>query len=165
MNRIRIVMRYIKQVTPIRRFSASNESSRSEWRKNGTPEILIGGSILLLIGLDFFLQRNQDKQRRGVMHDLQTIIRQDEKQQKDSEEDVSKRPIIFKCKVKRIPNLFDGSRCLKNVQVGDEVGVIEEGVGPAGMYNLCRLEEKQKNNELVHFGIFPIQCLEKIQKS
>ena len=71
-------------------------------------------------------------------------------------------PSLRQCVVMRIPQSgigFDGPAALKGLSVGDEVDVVEEGVGPGGMYHLCRrgkevgwyptwfLESKEKGRE------------------
>lgn len=50
-------------------------------------------------------------------------------------------------------------------KVGDEVKVLEERVGPDGMYHLCRLEKihEERGTTAVTVGWFPISCLEKLK--
>ena len=47
-------------------------------------------------------------------------------------------------------------------------GVIEEGIGPGGQYNLCSIERtkdlKEGDTKEVSIGWFPCSCLEKIEK-
>lgn len=88
---------------------------------------------------------------------------------------------LFSCVVRRIPKLFDGNKSLMNVHVGDKVDILEENVGPDGMYHFCRLKRdceggighdakndgnsdnknEESDNHYFNFGWFPIQCLEK----
>lgn len=138
--------------------SSSNQNKPNNWRNNGTPEILIGGSIIALLGIDYFLQQQQKSQHQMVMNNLQSVIRRDEYMVQNETEELLKEPVLFECIVRRVPKLFDGSQCLKGAVVGDRVAVLKERVGPDGMYNLCF---KQENDE-VQIGIFPTQCLEKI---
>lgn len=140
--------------------SSSNQKKPSNWRKNGTPEILIGGSIIALLGVDYFLQQQQDSQRKVVMNNLQSVIRRDEYLVQNDTEELLKQPVLFECIIRRVPKLFDGSQCLKGAAVGDRVAVLQEQVGPDGMYNMCKLEKK--GSAEIRIGIFPTQCLEKI---
>jgi hypothetical protein len=56
-----------------------HDRSPSNWKNNGTPEIIIGITILSLLGIDRFLQNRQDENRRLVMSKLQAVIREDER--------------------------------------------------------------------------------------
>ena len=75
-------------------------------------------------------------------------------------------PILFQCKVRKIPAMFDGTMSLKGTHLGDIVDVIQKNVGPSGMYHLCRSsnvssmhgKEEIKNR----VGWFPISHLEKL---
>jgi hypothetical protein len=138
--------------------SSSNQNKPNNWRNNGTPEILIGGSIIALLGIDYFLQQQQKSQHQMVMNNLQSVIRRDEYLVQNDTEELLKQPVLFECIVRRVPKLFDGSQCLKGAVVGDRVSVLKERVGPDGMYNMC----VKKENDEVRIGIFPTQCLEKI---
>jgi hypothetical protein len=140
--------------------SSSKQNKPNNWRNNGTPEILIGGSIMALLGVDYFLQEQQNSQRQIVMNNLQSAIRRDEYLLQTDTEKLLEQPLLFECIVKRVPKLFDGSQCLKGAAVGDKVAVLQEHVGPDGMYNMCKLE--MKDSDEVRIGIFPTQCLEKI---
>eukprot|EP00558_Chaetoceros_sp_UNC1202_P004641 CAMPEP_0197239086 /NCGR_PEP_ID=MMETSP1429-20130617/5591_1 /TAXON_ID=49237 /ORGANISM="Chaetoceros sp., Strain UNC1202" /LENGTH=151 /DNA_ID=CAMNT_0042698419 /DNA_START=194 /DNA_END=645 /DNA_ORIENTATION=- len=122
-------------------------SSSQNWKNSGTPEIVIGTTILALLGVDYFLQKQQDTSRHEIMFALQTTIQQDEAKTKEEQErrheqenvDLQQQEGLFDCTVRRIPKYFDGSKCLMGVSVGDRITVLEECVGPDKMYNLCRL--------------------------
>lgn len=139
----------------------SNQRSPSDWKHNGTPEIIIGITILSLLGIDHFLQKKQDETRRTLMSKLQAVIREDEILEKERNQNtgdfdtVKDMKCLFLCTVRRLPKYFDGSKCLMGVEIGDQVGILQENVGPDGMYHLCRLERSDK------VGWFPISCLEK----
>ena len=67
--------------------------------------------------------------------------------------------------IRKVPQIFDGYKCLKDVKEGDIVGVIEEGIGP-GQYNLCSIERSTANEEdknEVSIGWFPCSCLQNIE--
>jgi hypothetical protein len=78
------------------------------------------------------------------------------------------KPLQFQCHVRKVPepNMFDGNKSLVGIQVGDVVDVLEEGVGPDGMYNLCRTTRSPGNEGTVRqVGWYPIWFLEKIDSS
>jgi len=62
-----------------------------------------------------------------------------------------KKKVLFRCRVRRVPRSFDGTRSLRFVKEGDVVEVLEENTGPGGGYNHCRRqrladEENEKIN-------------------
>ena len=105
------------------------------------------------------LQQRQLKERDEVMQQLKKEVDMDAKQ--SSSEQSSNKTILFQCTVKRIPLKFDGHKCLTGVNVGDVVDVLEEGVGPGGMYNLCSVNGKEGENNV---GWYPCSCLEVVKK-
>mmetsp|Transcript_46723 Transcript_46723/g.69096 ORF Transcript_46723/g.69096 Transcript_46723/m.69096 type:complete len:204 (-) Transcript_46723:50-661(-) len=80
---------------------------------------------------------------------------------------------LFRCVVRKIPqrNMFDGSMSLMGVRVGEVLDVLEEGVGPDGMYNMCRRrrlnvtneddEDEDGGEEVFDVGWYPVWMLEK----
>jgi hypothetical protein len=79
-------------------------------------------------------------------------------------EDMVNTSLKFKCIVRRVPEQFDGHKCLQNIKVGDVVGVLEEGIGPGGQYNLCSIERNAADKEnKFSIGWFPCSCLEKLK--
>ena len=154
----------------MKRWMTDQPSNKPNWRQNGTPEIVIGTTILTLLGVDYYLQSEQEKSRQEIMSQLQNTIQQDEMKEKErsdlpSEEETKAMKSLFTCIVRRLPKYFDGSKCLMGVQVGDTVQVLEEHVGPDKMYHLCRLEKQnqKRGSTAVTVGWFPIQCLEKVK--
>ncbi|KAL7534696.1 hypothetical protein ACHAXR_009516 [Thalassiosira sp. AJA248-18] len=142
----------------------------SDLRRNGTPEIIFGSIILALVGIDYVLQIRNDDQREDMYRQLEREVRGDEattikEDRKMVNEGVATKS-IFKCIIRKVPENFDGHKSLKNVKVGDVVGVIEEGVGPDGQYNLCSIERgiaKNDDEKRISIGWFPCSCLEKIE--
>lgn len=68
--------------------------------------------------------------------------------------------VICFCVVRRTSGF---THCLSGVQIGDVVEVLEEGVGPDNLYNLCRLPA-DPNQELSRdiYGWFPTRFLQKL---
>jgi len=141
------------------------------WKRNGTPELAVGSIILVLVGIDYILQARNDQQREDVYKQLGREVRRDEattrREEKILNEGVAANP-KFKCIVRKVPQNFDGHKCLTNLKIGDIVNVIEEGVGPGGQYNLCSIVRTAKNGGSdssgnVSIGWFPCSCLQKIE--
>lgn len=146
-----------------------------ELRSNGTPEIFLGCTILLLIGIDYALQVRNDDDRKSILRRLEREVATDAQ---ESRREVRERirdgngiKCLFKCIVRRVPQFFDGHRCLTNVKVGDVLNVLEEGVGPGSQYNLCSIDRSQSRGKVgdegdgkgvVSIGWFPCSCLEPI---
>lgn len=148
-----------------------------ELRHNGTPEIVLGSIILGLAGIDYVLQVRNDNQRSDMYNQLEHEVRRDEATTREEDEKMLNEGVAakskFQCVIRRVPQNFDGHKCLKNVKLGDVVNVIEEGVGPGGQYNLCSVERdapKKKagddssgNEQRKSIGWFPCSCLQKIE--
>eukprot|EP00979_Chaetoceros_neogracilis_P019158 scaffold11873_cov297-Chaetoceros_neogracile.AAC.1 len=127
----------LKNATSGRRSMTTNNGSeytKPKWKQNGTPEIIIGTAIISLISIDYYLQTQQDESRRDIMSTLQQTIRNDEQkeQKKDAEADSEAKVMesLFQCVVRKAPKFFDGSKSLMGIQIGDEVSVLKERVGP-----------------------------------
>eukprot|EP00804_Cyclotella_cryptica_P010666 CCRYP_005479-RA/>CCRYP_005479-RA protein AED:0.47 eAED:0.47 QI:0/-1/0/1/-1/1/1/0/229 len=144
-----------------------------ELRSNGTPEIFLGSAILFLVGIDYALQIRNDDDRKTMMRQLEREVETDaEESRREVRErirDGTGNKFLFKCVVRRVPQFFDGHRCLTNIKVGDVLNVIEEGVGPGNQYNLCSIDRSQSRGKVgdesdakgvVSIGWFPCSCLE-----
>ena len=149
--------------------SFSSTRGSSDWKRNGTPEMVFGSTILFLLGLDYYLQQKQEETRLNLKSQLQSIVRSDHQQDHDENWDSNKKMLtLFQCAVRRLPDAnFDGYKCLSSsvLELGDIVDVLEEKVGPDKMYNLCRITKTGSNgekNDSVHIGWFPTSFLEKL---
>mmetsp|Transcript_35394 Transcript_35394/g.60123 ORF Transcript_35394/g.60123 Transcript_35394/m.60123 type:complete len:229 (-) Transcript_35394:293-979(-) len=147
-----------------------------DWKRNGSPEIAFGSIILALVGIDYVLQLRNDQQREDMYRELERGVRRDEATTRKEDRKILNEGLAakykFKCIIRKVPQSFDGHKCLKNVKVGDIVNVIEEGVGPGGQYNMCsiergkaKIEGQRYSEEAQRFSIgwFPCSCLEKIE--
>mmetsp|Transcript_645 Transcript_645/g.915 ORF Transcript_645/g.915 Transcript_645/m.915 type:complete len:189 (+) Transcript_645:275-841(+) len=180
-NRMNVIIRmHCRQVRPNTRpnsqrrlFSNEKTSFRDKlslWRKNGTFEISFGMLIFGLMGIDQILQYQQQTARETIVMNIQHQLDMDYAQTRTEMWDkklLTQKP-LFECIVKQVPQLFDGSKSLTNVQVGDTVDILEEGIGPDRMYNLCRTRPQDKkksstNNNNASLGWFPMSCLEKVE--
>lgn len=152
--------------------SASSSAFRQrlgELRYNGSPEIVFGMIILSLAGIDYVLRVQDEKPRKEMYRQLELEVQRDELTSRNEEkrmiaEDMVSTSLKFKCIVRRVPEQFDGHKCLQNIKVGDVVGVLEEGIGPWGQYNLCSIERNAAVEESkISIGWFPCSCLEKLK--
>jgi len=150
----------------------NNGKKGMEWKRNGTVELVIGGTILALLGADQFLQTRQTNERETIKDQLKLAIHVDQqsanlKSNGSSSLADKDNLALFQCTIRRKPKFFDGTRSLMNVEVGDVVDVLEESVGPEGMYNLCRTRRESgesKKSISQNEGWFPTTCLEKMNK-
>ena len=160
--------------TKIKQSAASPlRESLSELRRNGTPEIVFGGLILTVVGIDYYLQQRTDQQKNEMIRQFEQEVKQDEAISRKEEKELIKQggadmTTKFKCTVRRVPKQFDGHKCLTNLKVGDVVNVLQEGVGPDNKYNLCsihrsHLPKAAEDEKRISIGWFPCNCLEKIQ--
>jgi hypothetical protein len=144
-----------------------------ELRRNGIPEIVFGSIILALAGIDFAIRVRNDKPREEIHRQLEREVLEDEatsrKEDKRMLEEGIANTLKFQGIIRRVPQNFDGHKCLQNVKVGDVVGVLEECVGPGGQYNLCMIEriaalkESSDDDPRCSIGWFPCSCLEKLE--
>jgi len=135
----------------------SSPKGKGGWKTNGTPEFIVGFTILSLVGIDQFLQSKQRKNRQDVVDQLRLAVHVDTLEEKNNETVngwsgggarsassslLGEKVALFSCVVRRIPKLFDGNKSLMNVHIGDKVDILEENVGPDRMYHLCRLKRE-----------------------
>ena len=157
---------------PIRTHTHRYQSNHSgppksqDWKRNGTPEMLIGGSILAILAIDQGLQMQQENDRKMAMEQIKSLARYDDKvaaHEVESQSHGAQRKILFKCIIRRVPKFFDGNMVLKGGKVGEVVEVLEERVGPDGMYHKVRYAQNKDGKEDASrdIGWFPISCLEK----
>jgi len=148
-------------------------SRLSELRHNGTPEMVIGITVLAVLGVDYAIQVRNGEQKEEMYRQLQREVKRDGE---IAREDMMKAGTdstksLFQCTVRRIPPNFDGHKCLTDVRIGDVVDVMEEGIGPGGQYNLCSIRRETQQNKRddnsgsknrVSVGWLPCSCLEKV---
>ena len=157
-------------------FSPLREKLR-ELRRNGTPEIVFGGLVLAVGSADYYLQQRNDQQRNEMIRRFEEEVKQDEEISRKEERELINsnggagvKP-LFQCVVRKVPQQFDGHKCLTNMKVGDVVNVLQEGVGPDNKYNLCSIERSDASSpntskeKLISVGWYPCSCLEKIERN
>jgi len=175
-NRVPIYNQYSRQIhdgsSPTSSSAPTFRERLAILRRNGTPEITIGLLILSVVGIDYALQTRTDNQRDDMYRELEREVRKDEEKTRIEDRRMLNNGTAtkykFQCIIRKVPQTFDGHKCLKDVKEGDIVGVIEEGVGPGGQYNLCSIERtkisKEGDKKEVSIGWFPCSCLQKIEK-
>jgi len=171
----------------------SPSKEKGKWKRNGTPELMVGFTILALVGIDQYLQSKHKKHRQDIVDELRLAVHVDTLEEKKNDEKnewiggarssssslLGEKIALFSCIIMRIPKLFDGNKSLMNVHVGDKVDILEENVGPDGMYHFCRLKREceggigredndgddkngeNANDHYYNFGWFPISCLKR----
>ena len=149
------------QLQTHRSHSSGSSNNNNDWKRNGTPELFVGFSILGFLAIEKIIELQQTNDRKKFMQSMKTVLRHermalDEENDEGKEIDGSKKA-LFKCTIRRIPKNFDGSMALKGTKVGEVVEVLEERVGPDGMYHKVRHENKNGSKAI---GWFPISCLE-----
>jgi len=178
-NRIERQLFHSTRKTQQSTFSPLRERLR-ELRRNGTPEITFGGIILAVVGIDYYLQQRNDRQRSEMIRRFEEEVKQDEEVSRKEERELINNnggagmKSLFQCAVRKVPQQFDGHKCLTNLKVGDVVNVLQEGVGPDNKYNLCSIERSgaslssataAKEETQMSVGWFPCSCLEKIEQT
>jgi hypothetical protein len=119
--------------------------------------MVVGGALLTAVAIDRLLVYRQDQDRDQFMDQLRNETRSPDDLQEM--ENWYNMPSLFDCVVRKMPLNLDGYKCLAGAEVGDVVQVLEEKVGPDGMYNLCR---KVNNKGIAtSAGWFPTMYLEK----
>ena len=142
----------------------------SRLRQNGTPEIAIGSLIIAVVGVDYMLQLRNDQHRQDTVKQLEMEVHRDAILSRKEDQELITKGLEpkFKCVIRAVPDQFDGHKVLRNCKVGDVVDVIEEGVGPDRMYNLCSITRRTPNTDNeqgVSIGWFPTSCLQKVDES
>lgn len=158
-----------------RSFSISNISrgrvaqrnfSRSSWSscwKDGTIEFAVGGLMITALAIDQVLQYQERLERNTIMNEIHNATRVGSvDDEAEMEEWLNRQNPLFDCVVRTVPFSLDGYKCLKGIEVGDVVEVLEEKVGPGNMYNLCRRKINRESARPVAAGWVPTKYLEKI---
>ena len=123
---------------------------RTWWRRPGTPLIAFGWTLVGILLVDRLLQYRQAREVQetiGILEGEGTTSRSDLFAQ------WSDRPALFQCVIRQTSQL-GGSNMLHHVKEGDVVDVLEEGVGPERIFNLCRNEKS--------IGWYPMRYMEKL---
>jgi hypothetical protein len=76
--------------------------------------------------------------------------------------EITSDPVIYYSKVKfALGNTFDGPVALRNLSIGERVGILEESVGPEKRYHRARSFQKQSPMVPLMEGWYPSELLEK----
>mmetsp|Transcript_40266 Transcript_40266/g.45821 ORF Transcript_40266/g.45821 Transcript_40266/m.45821 type:complete len:206 (+) Transcript_40266:119-736(+) len=155
-----------------------------EFFSNGNFEFCLFGGFVLMCLYDQFEQYREKNVRETMILEIEELTRRGGVDDMDEmEEWLNRKPHLFDCTVRRLPLNLDGYKCIKGVEVGDVLEVLEEKVGPDEMYNLCRTKimtstDYNKNNDddedgttntftkqrYISAGWFPTMYLEKVKQ-
>ena len=123
--------------------------------------LTIGWTGLALLALDRYLQYQQFTQRTDANAMVQTMEEEIKREKFRLHQEWKDKPALFSCVIRRSYKQMSGSHGLRDVDVGDVVEILEEGVGPEKAYNLCRIQRKEQGME-ERIGWFPIAFMEKV---
>jgi adenosine/AMP kinase len=139
-----------------------------QWWDNGNLLIGFGWTLFGVLLLDRYLQYSEGMNVESVVGIVEEEARQKrfellEKHRND--------PTLFKCAVRKIYKM-GGSHSLMHVELNDVIEVLQEGVGPDQVYNLCRkmntldtgVNGQQQQQQVLSIGWYPIQYLEKVRE-
>lgn len=158
-------------------YSTALRQRLGDWRHNGTPEIIFGGTVLAYACADYVLSRHHEQHREDILRQLERGVRRDGLVSREKDRAMFKSTgdgaeSKFQCIVRRVPRLFDGYQCLTDVRQGDVVNVLEPNVGPGGRYSFCSIQRSTRINagrdaasddvRTFSIGWFPNTCLQKI---
>jgi hypothetical protein len=150
-----------------RRFLSNNHTSRQAQPKRGGGYLIgFGWALLGVVAVDQALQYYQDQQRAEISATLADMQRQaDFEQAADWPQDL---PVLWEYQIGRIEASLDGVKMLRNIQIGDTVEILQEGVGPNRAYHLCRVKGSSKtpsssSSSSSSMGWYPIQYLKEIE--
>jgi len=122
---------------------------------NGTLELAIGGSLLVLFGVDrlfsYFHHQRFEMDREQLQkeaYDFNAFSKDELKQYRSM-------PAQERATVTEVVANLDGIKCLRNMKRGDTVEVLEFNVGPGEAYHLCRMRRTTETQ----IGWFPKACL------
>jgi hypothetical protein len=113
-----------------------------------------------LVAIDQALQYSQDQERAeyvATLVDMQRLA--DHEQAADWPQDL---PVLREYQIGRLEASLDGVKMLRNIQIGDTVEILQEGVGPNRAYHLCRVKGSSKNPRS-SMGWYPIQYLKEVE--
>jgi len=119
--------------------------------------------MITALTVDQVLQYRERQERNSIMNEMHNLTRVGSLDDvTEMEEWLNKKNSLFDCVVRTAPASLDGYKCLKGIEVGDIVEVLEEKVGPGNMYNLCRTKVDLESAKPVAAGWVPTMYLEKI---
>jgi hypothetical protein len=154
------------RVAPSRNSTASastiiQKSRLRQWWDNGNVLIGFGWTLFGVLLLDRYLQYTEGMSVEGAIG----VVEQDTRQKRLEILELHKNdPTLFNCVVRKVYKL-QGSHSLMHVEQDDIVQVLEEGVGPDNLYNLCRkmqMTSDGQEQQVVSIGWYPVQYLEKM---
>ena len=148
-----------------RRFLSQNDTSGQSQpaERGGVWLIRFGWALLGVVAIDQSLQYYQDQERAEQYATLVDMQRQaDFEQAADWPQDL---PVLREYHIGRVEASLDGVKMLRDIQIGDTVEILQEGVGPQHAYHLCRVKGSSKTpaNSSGSMGWYPIQYLKEIE--
>jgi hypothetical protein len=140
--------------------STANKSRLRKMWENGNLLIGFGWTLFGVLLVDRYLQYTEGMSVEGAIGMVEETARQ---KRLEILELHRNDPTIFQCIVRKVYKM-EGSHSLMHVDQDDIVQVLEEGIGPDNLYNLCRKMQMTPDGEqqVVSIGWYPVQYLEKV---
>jgi hypothetical protein len=140
--------------------STANKSRLRQMWENGNLLIGFGWTLFGVLLVDRYLQYTEGMSVEGAIGMVEETARQ---KRFEILELHRNDPTIFHCIVRKVYTM-QGSHSLMHVDRDDTVDVLEEGIGPDNLYNLCRKMQTTPDGEqqVVSIGWYPVQYLEKV---
>jgi hypothetical protein len=140
--------------------STANKSRLRKMWENGNLLIGFGWTLFAVLLVDRYLQYTEGMSVEGAIGMVEETARQ---KRLEILELHRNDPTIFQCIVRKVYKM-EGSHSLMHVDQDDIVEVLEEGIGPDNLYNLCRKMQTTPDGEqqVVSIGWYPVQYLEKV---
>jgi hypothetical protein len=140
--------------------STANKSRLRKMWENGNLLIGFSWTLFAVLLVDRYLQYTEGMSVEGAIGMVEETARQ---KRLEILELHRNDPTIFQCIVRKVYKM-EGSHSLMHVDQDDIVQVLEEGIGPDNLYNLCRKMQTTPDGEqqVVSIGWYPVQYLEKV---
>jgi hypothetical protein len=129
---------------------------RYHW-DNGNILLGFGGTLFAVLLADRYLQYNEGMSVEGAIGMMEEDARQ---KRLDILEEHRNDPTLFLCVARKVYKM-GGSHSLMFVNQDDILQVLDEGIGPDNLYNLCR-KMTPDGQQVVSIGWYPVQYLEKV---
>jgi hypothetical protein len=140
----------------------SSEQNHVPSKRPGGALIGLGWTLLGLVVLDQALQYKQEWEATDHRNMLRTM-----QLEADAENKVAwdtSLPTLFKCKITQTEHSLDGTKMLRNIQVGDVVEIMQAETGPNQAYHLCRVTKATDTTtkKVGAVGWYPIDYLQEL---
>lgn len=149
--------------------AASTLSSVSEPWNSGSILLLLGFGGVSIMAYEYYLGVVERTDANKMMQEIKetTAIRRHKLMFENKD-----KPALYQGRITTVYKHMGGSHGLRKAKQDDVVDILQENVGPHGIYNLCRLyDDKKKKPEnpeqgrtVKSIGWYPMKYIEKIEE-